>query len=426
VAKDGDGVVRGAGSSVVAIGDGRVDAELMLDPNDFVVNTTYAGSQDLAFRADGGGRQLAVTSDGVFTIGWSDTCQMVGRCDVFGRRFDATATPVNTAIAAGPGQFNINQTDGETGFEPSLATDRSGNTVAAWTTLDTTYAVVIDAAGAAVTPVETVITTATAPGTPAVSVFPDGRFVVAWSDDGPMPPQTQIMARLLGASGQPINNPITNTAAAFAVSTTTTRTIDETPAVTTTGTGSGLAFAWRDGDAIRGRFYGAGGTPLGPELTLASHPGEQLGPPQLAMLGTDVVLLYRRKTTSGTANEGQLLLRRYTPSGAGIGIPVVVADDVEAGPAALAIGGTDVGVAWAACLSASDGAGCGIRFRAFDANLAPAGDPLQVNSTTAGEQEDPSVGWLPDRSLVATWSDTSATDPDRDASAVRARIIYPF
>jgi hypothetical protein len=80
---------------VVPITDSRVDADLLLEPNDFVVNTTYVGSQDLAFRLDGGGRQLAVGADGVFTIGWSDTCQMVGRCDVFGRRFDATGSAVD-------------------------------------------------------------------------------------------------------------------------------------------------------------------------------------------------------------------------------------------------------------------------------------------------------------------------------------------
>ncbi len=87
VAKDGGGLARGVGQLVVPIADSRVDADLLLEPNDFVVNTTYVGSQDLAFRLDGGGRQLAVGADGVFTIGWSDTCQMVGRCDVFGRRF---------------------------------------------------------------------------------------------------------------------------------------------------------------------------------------------------------------------------------------------------------------------------------------------------------------------------------------------------
>ena len=101
------------------------------------------------------------------------------------------------------------------------------------------------------------------------------------------------------------------------------------------------------------------------------------------------------------------------------------ASDVEAGPAALAVNGNDVGLAWAACVGQSDGNGCGIRFRRYDANLSPAGESVLVNSTTVGDQEDPSIGWLPDRSVAIAYSDTSATDPDRDATAVRARIIYP-
>ena len=112
-------------------------------------------------------------------------------------------------------------------------------------------------------------------------------------------------------------------------------------------------------------------------------------------------------------------------AGAGVGAAVIVTNDSESGPAALAIDGTDVGVAWSACNEGSDGAGCGIRFRRYDGDLAPVGEAQPVNSTTPGDQEDPSIGWLPDRSVAVTWSDGSATDPDRDQSAVRARIIYP-
>lgn len=425
-ARDGDGLTRGLGVVVVPIGDGRVDADVMLEPQDFVVNTTFVGSQDLAFRLDGGGRQLAVGADGTFTIGWSDTCQMVGRCDVFGRRFDATGAPIDTAIAASDGQFNLNQTDGETGYEPSMVTDRTGNTLAAWTTFGETYAVVIDADGDYVTTTETAVATATSPGTPAVTVFPDGRYLVAWADTAPTAGQTLVVARLLSAAGLPINNPITSTNAAFTVST-TARTTDETPAVVALGNGSALAFAWRVGSDLRGRFYGAAGTPTGADLLLASHASDTVGPPQLARLGSDVVLAYRRATTGGgDADNGKLILRRFSPSGAGLGTPVTVTDDVESGPVALAVDGTRVGVAWSACETGTDGDGCGIRFRAYDDNLAPLGDAVLVNSTTAGDQEDPSLGWLPDGSAAVTWSDTSATDPDRDGTAVRARIIYPL
>lgn len=425
VAKDGGGLARGVGRAVIPIGTGRVDADLLLEPNDFVVNTTYVGSQDLAFRLDGGGRQLAVSDDGVFTIGWSDTCQMVGRCDVFGRRFDATGTAVATAIAAGGGQFNWNQSDGETGYEPSLVTDRLGHTLAVWTTIGTTFAVVIDQAGNYVTPIETIITSMTSPGTPAVTVLPDGRYVVAWTDTAPTAGQTVVKARYLSAAGQPAPNPITNTTDPFVVST-TVRTTDEAPAVVALGNGAALAFAWRSDSRIYGRLYGSTGQAVGPDVVAADHPGDEVGPPQLATLGGDVVMLYRHQTLPGGAAEhGELMLRRYTATGAGVGAAVTVTSDSELGPPALAIRATDVAVAWSGCNEDSDGAGCGIRVRRYDGDLAPVGASQIVNSTTAGDQEDPSLGWLPDRSLAVTWSDGSATDPDRDMSAVRARIFYP-
>jgi hypothetical protein len=201
-------------------------------------------------------------------------------------------------------------------------------------------------------------------------------------------------------------------------------TDDEAPAVLALGDGSALAFAWRRSAAIRrpvlrrrrhpARARSAGRrTHRDPGATAARAAGPRRG------------LAVPRVTDGGDADDGQLILRRYTPAGAGIGAAVVVADDVESGPAALAISGDDVGLAWAACAGDSDGDGCGIRFRAYDGNLTPRGDALPVNSTIAGDQEDPSIGWLPDRSVAVTFSDTSASAPDRDQSAVRARIIYP-
>lgn len=424
-ARDSGGQAIAHGGAAIDLTDGRTDLQVMLEPDDFVVNTTYAGSQDLAFRFDAGGRQLSVADDGRFTIGWSDTCVTVGRCDVFGRRFDASGHPIDTAIAAGDGQFNLNQTDGDVGYEPSLAVDRAGNTAALWSTGTDLFAVVIDDAGAHVTATETVVVTGTGPGTPGVTALPDGRYVAVWTEDGVAPGPYKVMGRYLAANGTPTNNPVTNNNLAFPISL-TALTTDRGPAVVALGDASAIAVAWQRADTIVGRFFGSTGAPLGPEVTLATHTGEELGPPQLARLGTDVVMIYRRATIGGDADDGQLILRRYTPAGAGVGAAVIVADDVEAGPAALAVRGDDVGVAWAACNAGGDGAGCGIRFRAYDSNLTPRTEPIAVNSTTSGEQEDPSLGWLPDRSVVVAYSDTSATAPDRNDGAVRARVIYPL
>jgi hypothetical protein len=64
---DRDGKAVGSGLATVDLG-GRSDIDLMIEPNDFTVNTSFVGDQALAFRLDAGGRQLAVGPDGVFTI----------------------------------------------------------------------------------------------------------------------------------------------------------------------------------------------------------------------------------------------------------------------------------------------------------------------------------------------------------------------
>ena len=425
-AKSGSGEVRAIGDVAVELDPaGRVDAELMLEPNDFVVNTTFVGTQDLAFRLDAGGRQLSAGSDGHFTIGWSDTCQMVGRCDVFGRRFDQTGTAITTAIAAGTTQFNFNQTSGPTGYEPSLATDRSGNTLAAWSTDGELYAVVVDAEGAALSGLETQVTALTTPGTPAAIALPDGRYVVAWADDSVTMGQRVIRARYLSAAGVPINNPITNTAAAYQVST-TIMTTDNPPAMVGLGNGA-LAIAWQDGSQLRGRFYGTTGTAsTGTDIVLATYPAaDDLSPPQLGTIGGDALLLYRRGTVGGDADTGQLVMRRVSSQGTRIGGDAIVTDDVELGPPGIATLDGDVAVVWSACTTGSDGAGCGIWLRHYGVDLAPRTGPLRVNTTTPGDQEDPSVAWLPGQAAAVAWSDGSAADPDRDGGAVRARIMYP-
>lgn len=426
-ARNGGGEVRAASDAAIELDpEARVDVTMMLEPTDFVVNTVYVGGQDLAFRVDGGGRQLSAGADGRFTIGWSDTCEVVGRCDVFGRRFDDTGTALSTQLAAGTTQFNLNRTDGQIGYEPSLATDRSGNTLAAWSTDGDLYAVVVDAAGAAATGIETTVAAASTPGTPAVLALPDGRFVVAWNDASPIMGQRVIKARYLSSTGTPINNPVTGTADAFQVST-TALTDDLAPAVVAFDNGAAFAVAWVAGSTIRGRFYGTTGLPGGLDLVLATHAAaDQLEAPQLGTLGGDALILYRRGTNGGDADNGQLILRRMSAQGIHVGADAIVTDDVELGPGGLATQGNDVAVVWSSCTTRSDGAGCGIWLRHYDVNLAPSGPAMLVNTTLAGDQEDPSVAWLPGKATAVAWTDGSMAAPDMDGGAVRARIVYPI
>jgi hypothetical protein len=423
-ATDGDGALVAHGDATAAITDSDGAAAVMLEPTDFLVNTSFVGDQALAFRGDAGGRQIALSPEGIATIGWSDSCQIVGRCDVFGRRFDARGRPVSTALAAGPGEFIINRSD-VTGFEPSLATSTAGHTLAVWSTGGELLAVAIDADGAALTALETEVATGTAPSTPAVVALPDGRFVVTWTERAPTAGQFQVRARFLAADGRPTTNPITASDLAYTVST-TTLTEANPPAIAWLGDGLAVAIGWRTGSSIRGRVYTSVGAPRGgSDGVLASRSGDTLGEPQLAGIEGDLALLYPRTTgAGGDAPDGQLVLRRLTPAGVVVGLDAVVTDVTEPGPAALAVRGSTLAAAWTTCGADADADACAIRVRRFDRALAPLAPSRLVNSLTAGSQQEPSLVILPDGSLLAAWSDGSGTPPDRDGFAIRARILY--
>ncbi len=424
--KDGAGELVAHGAARTAIvADGGGTATVMLEPTDFLVNTSFVGDQALAFRFDAGGRQIALSPPGIATIGWSDSCQVVGRCDVFGRRFDATGRPVITALAAGPGEFLFNRSD-VTGFEPSLASNAAGHTVAVWSSGADLLAVVVDADGEALTGTETVIATGTSPSTPAVIAVPDGRFIVTWTERAPTAGQYRVQARYLSADGAPAINPVNLGDTAFTLST-TIMTESNPPAAAWLGDGLAMVVAWRTGTTIRARFYTSGGIArAAADQVLASRPtGELIGEPQVAQIAGDAALLYPRSTTGGDADAGQLVLRRLTSAGLVVGTDAVVTDGVERTPAALTGAGGTLAAAWTACADAGDGDGCGIRVRRFDASLAPLEAARIANSITAGNQQEPSIAILPDGALILAWSDGSITPPDRDGFGVRARIIYP-
>ena len=422
--KDAAGALIAHGDATAPIASDGGAAAVMLEPTDFVVNTTFVGDQTLAFRPEAGGRQIALSPEGIATIGWSDSCQVVGRCDVFGRRFDANGRAVSSALAAGPGEFIINRSD-VTGFEPSLATNAAGRTAAVWSTGADLLAVVIDASGAALTATETKVAVGTLPSTPAVIAVPDGRFVVAWNERSPTAGQYLIRARYLSSDGQLIANPIAGNDAAYTIST-VVLTEPNPPALAWLGDGLAMVVGWRSGTAIRGRFYTSTGLPRAGELLFAAFPaGEQIGEPQVASIGGDAAVLFARVTTGGDADAGQLFLRRLAPTGTVRGTDAIVTDAVELAPAALAASADTLAAAWTTCAADADGATCAIRYRRYDASLGALGPSRLANTTTAGVQQAPSIAILPGSAFVLAWSDGSATAPDRDGFGIRARIVYP-
>jgi len=401
--------------------DQVTETNLLLEPADFVVNTGFANAQRLSFFARDGGQQIAVGSDGIFTIGFSDDCLSVMRCDVFGRRFDQTARPVRTELAASDAQFNLNRSN-VFGNDPSMATGADGTTIAIWSTGQELLCTATSATGGALPDpfsTETLLGTSNDLGDPAIAALSPDRFVITWAQDASGVPV--VAARVIDGACRPVASIAGGGSDAAFIVAQATASLDH-PVVA--GTALAMAFIWREGDALRGRFTGADGAFATPApIDLVAEPGEQRWGQQVVATGEGYTLLYAFR--KNPEDEVGLLLRRMDPVGAAIGEPASVGSglpDENAAPSLARAGDGRLGVAWHVCGGLD--ADCGVVARVMGADGEPAGDAFLVNTTTDGAQVDPSIAALPEGFVVA-FTDESQAPPDESSSSIRARVIYP-
>ncbi len=416
----GVAVAIGQGGTTIDPG-GRSQAAIMLEPADFIVNTQVAGEQRTAFAFGGGGKQLVATPEGTFTIAFSDDCGPLGRCDVWGRRFAANGAPVATAIAAGTAQFNINRT-AIFGNDPALALGPTGTLVAVWSTLDEIVCSAIAPDGAIATATEVILSDGASPDRPAIAAVGNA-FVVAWQELASGTGAAVIRVRLIDASCQPITNAATGSTAAFTVSSVGA---PDLAAAASSIDGQRAAVVWRSGTVVRGTFVDATGAASG-EVTLLDGGGDSVvWGLEVAGIDGGYGLVYGRRSTSAGLPDGGFILHRMGPTGTLLGVETTIVTptpDTRSAPAIARRGDGAIGIAWHDCTGA-DGSGCAIRAIATTPGGALVGTPLVVDTSTAGDQVDPSIGALPD-GFAVTWTDGSLAEPDKSETGIRARIIYP-
>lgn len=419
----------GAGATTIVTDDvGELD--VLLEPADFPVNTIYPGAQKLSFFTYMGGTQLTAGPGDTFTVGFADDCMVAGRCDVWGRRFDATGRAVTTDLAVSDAQFNLNRSD-VFGNDPALATAADGTMIAVWTTFEQIMATTITPSGAAGSPIETIVSTGTNPTSPAVTALPDGRFLVVWIEDDAKTMATVLRGRVLDVAALPATNPVTGDASAFTIATDAGAT-PATPAIAATGNGFEAGVVWISGATVRMRFLTAAGQ-LAPasELTIQTYdPGttDVWGPAIVPTADRFFVVTWAMRTFGGDADTGAIVARRLAGTAAtALGVDSVLArglpDSITR--VSLAAVGERYGVAWTDCTGPADGAGCGVLARVFRDSGLPVGAPFVVNTTTADDQSVPSLVPLSGDAWAVAWTDESLVAPDASDSGVRARIVYP-
>jgi hypothetical protein len=436
-ALDADGLERGTGQGqVTVVPDQRVDLTVTLEPSDFVVNSSPAGTQRLTFQFEGLGRQLAAGPDGTFWVDFVNDCAMLQRCDVLARRFAADGSPLFNATSMTDGELIANLTSEYTDA-PAVAA--GANTVLmVWETSEAIKGVALSDEGDHLTFTETVMSSGLeGVNQPSVAALASGDFIVVWAERRESGFETAIRGRLIDATGTPEVNPVTGDDLDFPVSASATGD-EELPHVAALAQGRGFVVAWRHreetfGDAnLRLRFYDSAGLPTSAtDGQATSYASGEVSGPHVVGLGAAAAAVAWAVTSPDDplTVDGAILVGRFgSPRAAATGAQVVLASSLPTDgrvvePVLARREDGVLAVAWPACGVDGDGQACGVTWQALRPTGAPVAQPAVANTTRAGDQTDPCIAALPDAFALA-WSDASMAPPDTDRGAVRARILY--
>jgi hypothetical protein len=414
--EDGGLVGRGSTQSSIEV----PTAQVMLDTTDFVVNTDFAGDQKLSNNYGANGFQLAAAPDGTWTAVYSAPCNTP--CNVFGRRFDASARPVSSVVAVGTAGFPISTRLTSSISRPTVAHNGS-TTLTVWNSYNNPgYSIecrALDAAGAASSG-QVQVAIDDLPYVVSATALSNGNFAIVWDGD-----QTNFVIRsailrpdcsLVGAVG--------------AVSPNAAGVFPEWSHLAANG--GRILYAWMLANSVRVRVAGLDGAFLAADTELiAKTATDEIEFVRVAPLGDGFAVIVRWGLVTGTTGPGRIELYRTSNLGALMGPPTLITDrsgtDFASRQSFGLASHTDGSllVVWHSCMEKGDGSGCGVFGRLLRPDGAPDGEELVLATTTTDDQTGPSAVALPGGAFATAWTDASAAPPDTSGTAVRARIIYP-
>jgi len=210
----------------------------------------------------------------------------------------------------------------------------------------------------------------------------------------------------------------------------------ENPSVTALS-GGGFVVAWQSqnqdgsGYGVYGQRYDADGTAQGTEFRKNTYIQSYQGDPSVTALssggfvvawqsfgqdGGDFGVHGQRYDANGNKQGGEFQANTYT-------------DDDQENPSVTGLSNGGFVVTWQS--QNQDGDDNGIHGQRYDANGTAVGDEFRVNSTTAGDQTDPSVTGLSGGGFVVTWQSGDGSgdgvyaqryDADGNAQGTESRI----
>ncbi len=408
----------------------NLDAQLMLEAADFVVNDTVLDDQELVQDYEAAGYQLASFPNGDFDVGFRSPSN--NEYAQLGRRFTIARGKVVTMAAANDKPWNFTTTS-TLGNSAIAVANNTRRTLAAW---DVTTGVLatsgiacrsISATGV-LSAAPVLVALDNQPDVVTVAALPNGNFVLAWRGTGTVTGgPTAIRAAIVDENCAEVAPP-------FQVSTLSVPGILRPSVAARSG---GIMFGWRAGDDFHVRRFSITGASASLDEVLVAKAAdptlESNDFVRLAPLGAGFAAVYHQ-TLLGSPQTSRLMLQRLSIGGVKDPGTVVITPDTRTGDqesfGVFSTGEKDpLMVTWRACPDQT-GFDCGeILARLIRPNGQPMGEAFTVNTTTNGLQDTPSVtrlGPSGDSPIYAfAWNDNSHAEPDTSGSAVRARIVYP-
>jgi hypothetical protein len=377
---------------------------------EFQVNVATAGQQ----------RQPSVggAADGRFVVAWGGDGDGSGH-GAFARRYDATGL-----VAGAEFQVNTFTGNNQAGVPDvqRVAFDARGNFVVVWTGYGddgSEYGVFgrrFDAfGGPRGSEFRVNQYTTNSQFDAAVSMAPDGRFVVAWASYLQDGSGAAVMARRYSADGSPIGDEVQ-------LNTFTTNS-QHVPAVAMDASG-GFVIAWSDGAqdgngaGIVGTRVHSSGAVLVPPFVINTFTTGTQSQPSVAMdAAGNFVVVWQSRYQDGDQHGiyGQRFSAALAAQGGEFRVNVDTTSDQTYPSAAMDAAGNFV-VVWQA--QGGDGDGFGIIGRRYDRTGAPRGQEFVVNTYTTYFQFDPSMAGDAVGNFVVAWT---SYDQDGDRGSVQAQ-----
>ncbi len=268
---------------------------------------------------------------------------------------------------------------------------------------------------------------------PAVAAAAGGGFVVVWRSDGSPGSDssgTSIQGQRFDAAGATAGDQ-------FQVNTYTTG--DQNLPAVTAAAGGGFAVVWEsDGSSgsdsfffsIQGQRFASTGATVGGQFQVNSYTTlDQTAPAVAAAAGGELVVVWESALSGGSdSSSGSIQGQRFDAAGAALGGEFQVNTYTTSGqfdPSVAAAAGGEFVVVWLSLGSGgSDTSDTSVQGQRFDAAGATAGDELQVNTSTLGNQFFPSVAVEAGGDFVVVWESYESSGSDSSYGSIQGQRFH--